>query len=90
MPLGIRCAERVLYGTLFFGTLFRRPHVYRVAITFAIYIQLPFPAVDRVAYRMMDKYQVDGALSWVGYRSRSETVYISLAAQAVTMNDIDR
>ena len=29
---------------------------------------------------MMDKYQVDGANYWAGYSSRSETVYISLAA----------
>jgi len=29
---------------------------------------------------MMDKYQVDGARYWAGYSSRSETVYISLAA----------
>jgi hypothetical protein len=29
---------------------------------------------------MMDKYQVDGATYWTGYSSRSETVYISLAA----------
>ncbi len=29
---------------------------------------------------MMDKYQVDGAIYWAGYSSRSETVYISLAA----------
>jgi meiotically up-regulated gene 157 (Mug157) protein len=28
---------------------------------------------------MMDKYQVDGAIYWAGYSSRSETVYISLA-----------
>jgi len=29
---------------------------------------------------MMDKYEVDGATCWAGYSSRSETVYISLAA----------
>ena len=29
---------------------------------------------------MMDKYQVDGTTYWVGYSSRSETVYVSLAA----------
>jgi hypothetical protein len=29
---------------------------------------------------MMDQYQVDGATYWAGYSSRSETVYISLAA----------
>jgi meiotically up-regulated gene 157 (Mug157) protein len=29
---------------------------------------------------MMDKYQVDGATYWAGYSSRTETVYISLAA----------
>jgi meiotically up-regulated gene 157 (Mug157) protein len=29
---------------------------------------------------MMDKYQVDGAIYWAGYSSRSETVYLSLAA----------
>jgi hypothetical protein len=29
---------------------------------------------------MMDKYKVDGATYWAGYSSRSETVYISLAA----------
>lgn len=29
---------------------------------------------------MMDKYRVDGATYWAGYSSRSETVYISLAA----------
>jgi hypothetical protein len=28
---------------------------------------------------MMDKYQVDGAIYWAGYSSRSGTVYISLA-----------
>jgi len=30
---------------------------------------------------MMDKYEVDGATYWAGYSSRSETVYISLAAE---------
>ena len=29
---------------------------------------------------MMNKYEVDGATYWAGYSSRSETVYISLAA----------
>ena len=29
---------------------------------------------------MMDKYEVDGATYWAAYSSRSETVYISLAA----------
>jgi hypothetical protein len=29
---------------------------------------------------MMNKYDVDGATYWAGYSSRSETVYISLAA----------
>ena len=29
---------------------------------------------------LMDKYEVDGATYWAGYSSRSETVYISLAA----------
>ena len=29
---------------------------------------------------MLDKYQVGGATYWAGYSSRSETVYISLAA----------
>ena len=29
---------------------------------------------------MLDKYKVDGATYWAGYSSRSETVYISLAA----------
>jgi hypothetical protein len=29
---------------------------------------------------MMDKYEVDGATYWAGYSSRSETVYVSLAA----------
>ena len=29
---------------------------------------------------MLDKYQVDGATYWAGYSSRSETVYVSLAA----------
>ena len=29
---------------------------------------------------MMDQYQVDGATYWAGYSSRTETVYISLAA----------
>ena len=29
---------------------------------------------------MMDKYKVDGETYWAGYSSRSETVYISLAA----------
>ncbi len=29
---------------------------------------------------MMDKYQIDGTTYWAGYSSRSETVYISLAA----------
>lgn len=29
---------------------------------------------------MMDKYEVDSATYWAGYSSRSETVYISLAA----------
>jgi len=29
---------------------------------------------------MMDKYHVDGATYWARYSSRSETVYISLAA----------
>jgi hypothetical protein len=39
---------------------------------------------------MLDKYQVDGGTNWAGYSSRSETVYISLGAQAVTTNHIDR
>ena len=38
---------------------------------------------------MMDKYQVDGTTYWAGYSSRSETVYISLAAEARTKNYID-
>ena len=29
---------------------------------------------------MMDKYEVDGATYWAAYSSRSDTVYISLAA----------
>ena len=29
---------------------------------------------------MMDEYNVDGATYWAGYSSRTETVYISLAA----------
>jgi hypothetical protein len=29
---------------------------------------------------MMDRYLVDGATYWAGYSSRSETVYMSLAA----------
>jgi meiotically up-regulated gene 157 (Mug157) protein len=29
---------------------------------------------------LMDKYEVDGATYWAGYSSRSETVYISVAA----------
>jgi hypothetical protein len=29
---------------------------------------------------MMNQYKVDGATYWAGYSSRSETVYISLAA----------
>jgi hypothetical protein len=29
---------------------------------------------------MMARYQVDGAAYWAGYSSRSETVYISVAA----------
>ena len=29
---------------------------------------------------MMDKYPVDGTTYWAGYSSRSETVYIRLAA----------
>jgi hypothetical protein len=29
---------------------------------------------------MMVEYQVDGATYWAGYSSRSETVYVSLAA----------
>ncbi len=29
---------------------------------------------------LMDKYDVEGATYWAGYSSRSETVYISLAA----------
>ena len=29
---------------------------------------------------MMNKYDIDGATYWAGYSSRSETVYISLAA----------
>lgn len=29
---------------------------------------------------LMNKYEVDGATYWAGYSSRSETVYISLAA----------
>lgn len=28
---------------------------------------------------MMNKYEVDGAIYWAGYSSRSETVYVSLA-----------
>ena len=38
---------------------------------------------------MMDKYEVDGATYWAGYSSRSETVYISLAAQTLTANPIN-
>jgi hypothetical protein len=38
---------------------------------------------------MMDKYQVDGATYWAGYSSRSETVYISQAAETVIMNHVD-
>lgn len=30
---------------------------------------------------MMGEYKVDGAIYWAGYSSRSETVYISLAAR---------
>ena len=37
---------------------------------------------------MMDKYEVDGATYWAGYSSRGETVYLSLAAQAVATNRI--
>jgi meiotically up-regulated gene 157 (Mug157) protein len=29
---------------------------------------------------VMDQYNVDGAIYWAGYSSRTETVYISLAA----------
>jgi hypothetical protein len=29
---------------------------------------------------LMNKYEVDGATYWAGFSSRSETVYISLAA----------
>ena len=29
---------------------------------------------------MLNKYQVDGTTYWAGYSSRSETVYVSLAA----------
>jgi hypothetical protein len=29
---------------------------------------------------MMDKYKTDGTTYWAGYSSRSQTVYISLAA----------
>ena len=29
---------------------------------------------------LMNKYEVDGATYWAGYSTRSETVYISLAA----------
>jgi hypothetical protein len=29
---------------------------------------------------MLDRFQVNGATYWAGYSSRSETVYISLAA----------
>ena|SRR6266545_2526675 len=35
--LGIRGVERVQYWRLFFWTLFRRPRLFRLAITFAIY-----------------------------------------------------
>lgn len=35
--LGIRGVERVQYWRLFFWTLFRRPHLFPLAITFAIY-----------------------------------------------------
>jgi len=38
---------------------------------------------------MMDKYQVDGATYWAGYSSRSETVYISLTAQAAAAHPIE-
>ena len=38
---------------------------------------------------MMDKYEVDGATYWAGYSSRSETVYISLAAQGLKTNPIE-
>ena len=29
---------------------------------------------------MMNEYKVDGAICWAGYSSRSQTIYISLAA----------
>jgi radical SAM superfamily enzyme YgiQ (UPF0313 family) len=35
--LGIRGVERIQYWRLFFWTLFRRPHLFPLAITFAIY-----------------------------------------------------
>lgn len=39
---------------------------------------------------MMDKAQVDGITYRAGYSSRNETVYISLAAQALTANHMGR
>ena len=49
--LGIRGVERVQYWRLFFWTLFRRPRLFPLAITLAIY-GLPFPPGGRAARRL--------------------------------------
>lgn len=51
--------------------------VIRIPDQKTVFVEL-FDGVGRSI--MMDKYDVDGATYWAGYSSRTETVYISLAA----------
>lgn len=51
--------------------------VTRVADQKTVYVE-QIEGVGRAV--MMDKYEVDGAIYWAGYSSRSETVYISQTA----------
>ena len=50
--LGIRGVERVQYWRLFFWTLFRRPRLFPLAITLAIY-GFPFPPGGRPACQLI-------------------------------------
>ena len=49
----------------------------RVADRKSVFVE---PGGDSGRAIMMSEYKVDGIICWAGYSSRSETVYISLAA----------
>jgi len=49
----------------------------RVADKKSVFVE---PSGDSGRAIMMSEYKVDGATCWAGYSSRSQTVYISLAA----------